>query len=123
MLRYTGDDPSIQAVVINLDSPGGEAAKVEEIFLEVLKLKAKKPVVVSIDSNALSGGYYIASAANYIYVKPTSEIGNIGVISTLPMPWKPDSAQITTGPFKVTGENQKNYAVQVETVKQGFLWL
>jgi ClpP class serine protease len=121
MLRYTGDDPSIQAVVINLDSPGGEAAKVEEIYLEVLKLKAKKPVVVSIDNNALSGGYYIASAANYIYVKPTSEIGNIGVISTLPKPWKPDSVQITTGPFKVTGESQKNYAAQVEIIKQGFL--
>lgn len=121
MLRYTGDDPSIKAVVINLDSPGGEVVKVEEIFLEVLKLKAKKPVVVSIDSNALSGGYYIASAANYIYVKPTSEIGNIGVISTLPKPWKPDSEQITTGPFKVTGESSKKYAANVETVKQGFL--
>lgn len=121
MLRYAGDDASIKAVVINLDSPGGEATKVEEIYLEVLKLKSKKPIVVSVDSNALSGGYYIASAANFIYVKPTSQIGNIGVISTLPKPWKPDSEQITTGPFKVTGKSQKNYAAQVETVKQGFL--
>ncbi len=91
MLRYAGDEPSIKAVVINMDSPGGEVSKIEEIYLEVLKLKAKKPVVVSVDSSALSGGYYVSSAANFIYVKPSSEIGNIGVISTLPEPWKPDS--------------------------------
>lgn len=121
MLQYAGDDASIKAVVINMNSPGGEVTKVEEIYLEILKLKAKKPVVVSVDNIALSGGYYIASAANFIYVKPTSEIGNIGVISILPKPWKPESEQITTGPFKVTGKSQKNYAAQMEIVKQGFL--
>ncbi|MCZ7357780.1 MAG: S49 family peptidase [Candidatus Methanoperedens sp.] len=121
MLKYAGDDPSIKAVVINMDSPGGEVSKIEEIYLETLKLRAKKPVVVSVDSSALSGGYYISSAANFIYVKPSSEIGNIGVISTLPEPWKPDSVQITTGPFKISGKSQKDYTAQVETIKQGFL--
>lgn len=121
MLRYAGSDSSIKSVVINMDSPGGEVSKVEEIYLEVLKLKAKKPVVVSVDGNALSGGYYIASAANFIIVKPSSEIGNIGVISTLPEPWKPESEQITTGPFKVSGTSRKNYAAQVESIKRGFL--
>ncbi len=121
MLRYAGDEPSIKAVVINMDSPGGEVSKIEEIYLEVLKLKAKKPVVVSVDSSALSGGYYVSSAANFIYVKPSSEIGNIGVISTLPEPWKPDSEQITTGPFKISGKSRKSYAAQVETIKKGFL--
>lgn len=78
-------------------------------------------MVVSVDSNALSGGYYIASAANFIYVKPSSQIGNIGVISTLPEPWKPESEQITTGPFKVSGKSRKNYAAQLDAIKQGFL--
>lgn len=121
MIRYAGNDASIKAVTIIMDSPGGEASKVEEIYLEVLKLKAKKPVVVSVDGSALSGGYYIASAANFIYVKPASHIGNIGVISTLPEPWKPDSEQITTGPFKVSGKSRKNYVAQVETIKKTFL--
>lgn len=121
MIRYAGSDASVKAVTIVMDSPGGEASKVEEIYLEVLKLKAKKPVVVSVDGNALSGGYYIASAANFIYVKPSSNIGNIGVISTLPEPWKPESEQITTGPFKVSGKARKNYAAQVDAIKQGFL--
>lgn len=121
MLKYAGDDGSIKAVTLIIDSPGGEVSKVEEIYLEVLKLKAKKPVVVSVDSSALSGGYYIASAANFIYVKPGSNIGNIGVISTLPEPWKPESEQITTGPFKVSGKGRRSYAAQVDAIKQGFL--
>lgn len=121
MIRYAGSDPSIKAVVINMDSPGGEVSKIEEIYLEVLKLKAKKPVVVSVDGSALSGGYYISSAASFIYVKPSSEIGNIGVISSLPETWKPESGQITTGPFKISGYGRKAYAAQVEEIKQGFL--
>lgn len=121
LIKYASNDASIKAVTIIMNSPGGEVSKIEEIYLEVLKLKAKKPVVVSVDGNALSGGYYIASAANFIYVKPSSEIGNIGVISTLPEPWKPESEQITTGPFKVSGKGRKSYAAQVDAIKQGFL--
>lgn len=121
MLKYARSDGSIKAVTLIIDSPGGEVSKVEEIYLEVLKLKAKKPVVVSVDRCALSGGYYIASAANFIYVKPGSNVGNIGVISTLPEPWKPESEQITTGPFKVSGKGRRNYAAQVDAIKQGFL--
>jgi len=121
MVRYAANDASIKAVTIVMDSPGGEVSKIEEIYLEVLKLKAKKPVVVAVDGDALSGGYYIASAANFIYVKPSSQIGNIGVISTLPEPWKPESEQITTGPFKVSGKSRKNYAAQVDAIKQVFL--
>lgn len=121
MFHYARDDTSIKAVTIVIDSPGGEVSKIEEIYLEVLKLKAKKPVVVSVDGNALSGGYYVASAANFIYVKPSSNIGNIGVISTLPESWKPDSEQITTGPYKISGKGRKNYAAQIEAIKQGFI--
>lgn len=121
MIQYAAKDPSIKAVVINMDSPGGEVSKIEEIYLEVLKLKAKKPVVVSVDGNALSGGYYVSSAANFIFVKPSSEIGNIGVISTLPEPWKPENEQITTGPYKISGKSRKSYASQLEAIKPAFL--
>lgn len=121
LLKYAGNDPHIKGVVINMDSPGGEVTKIEEIYLEVLKLKAKKPVVVSVGSNALSGGYYVSSAANFIYVKPSSEVGNIGVRSILPEAWKPEGELITTGPYKVSGTSRKNYALQVEIAKQGFL--
>lgn len=121
MIQYAGKDPAIKAVVINMDSPGGEVSKIEEIYLEVLKLKAKKPVVVSVDGNALSGGYYVSSAANFIFVKPSSEIGNIGVISTLPEAWRPENEQITTGPYKVSGKSRRSYAAQLEAIKQAFL--
>lgn len=121
MIQYAARDPSIKAVVIIMDSPGGEVSKIEEIYLEVLKLKAKKPVVVSVDRNALSGGYYVSSAANFIFVKPSSEIGNIGVISTLPESWRPENEQITSGPYKVSGKSRKSYAAQLEAIKQAFL--
>ncbi len=122
MLRYAGDESSIKAVAIVIDSPGGEVSKVEEIYLEILKLRKKKPVVVSVNSDALSGGYYIASAADFIYVKPSSQVGNIGVISTLPEPLKPDDEQtITTGPFKTTGKSRREYVAQVEAIKQRFI--
>ncbi len=121
MIKYASNDNSIKAVTIIMDSPGGEVSKIEEIYLEVLKLKARKTVVVSVDGDALSGGYYIASAANFIYVKPSSSVGNIGVISTLPEPWKPDSEQITSGPYKVSGKDRKNYVAEVESIKHGFI--
>jgi len=121
MIRFAEDEPSIKAVNIVMDSPGGEVSKIEEIYLEVLKLRAKKPVVVSVDSSALSGGYYVSSAADFIYVKPSSEIGSIGVISSLPDAWRPDSEQITTGPFKASGKSRKSYAFQVEAIKHAFL--
>ncbi|VVB85849.1 Peptidase family S49 [uncultured archaeon] len=121
MIKFAEDDSSIKAVNIIMDSPGGEVSKIEEIYLEVLRLRAKKPVVIAVDGSALSGGYYVSSAADFIYVKPSSEIGSIGVISSLPEVWKPDGEQITTGPFKASGKSRKSYAFQVEAIKKAFL--
>ena len=83
-LRRAGDDRSIKAVVLQIDSPGGGAPVVEQIYLDVLRLRGKKPVVASVGSMAASGGYYIAIAAENIYAPPTAEVGSVGVISTLP---------------------------------------
>lgn len=119
-LRYARDDNSIKAVVLEMNCPGGEASKIEEIYLEVLRLRSKKPVVTSIDGMGLSGGYYIAAASNFIYAKPSSDIGNIGVISTLPSSESLDEERIITGPYKVT-QSKKHYASQVEMIKQYFV--
>jgi len=74
---------SIRAVVLSVDSPGGYADFTEMIYLDLLELKKEKPLVASIVS-ALSGGYYIAVAADHIYAGPTSAVGNIGLIGTGP---------------------------------------
>ena len=93
---------SVKAVVLRIDSPGGYAHLIEQIYLDVQELKGRKPVVVSAVT-ALSGGYYVAVAADYIYAHPTSMIGNIGVIGVGPPTLIPSEQVLETGPHKVTG--------------------
>ncbi len=78
------DDPSIKAIVIRVDSPGGAVAPSQEIYEEVKKAKEKKPVVVSMGSVAASGGYYISAAATRILANPGTITGSIGVIMEIP---------------------------------------
>jgi protease-4 len=93
---------SIKAVVVRIDSPGGFAHLIEQIYLDLLELKQRKPVVASAVT-ALSGGYYIAVAADYIYAHPSSMIGNVGVIGVGPENLLPSEVALETGPYKATG--------------------
>jgi protease-4 len=77
--RYEKDD-YVKAVVIRINSPGGGVVPAQEIYDEVLKLRKKKKVVVSMGSVAASGGYYIACAGNRIIANPGTITGSIGVI-------------------------------------------
>jgi len=77
-------DPSIRAIVLRIDSPGGAVAPSQEIYEEVRKAVAKKKVVVSMGSVAASGGYYIASPASRILANPGTLTGSIGVIMEIP---------------------------------------
>jgi protease-4 len=121
MLRYAREANSIKAVVLAIDSPGGEASQCEELYIEVLQLRRMKPVVASIGSTGASGAYYIAAASNYIYAKPASSIGSIGVTAILPQPITLPEDRITTGPYKTTGKDRKQFAATVEVVKESFL--
>lgn len=93
---------SIKAVVVILDSFGGSANYIEQIYLNLKELRSKKPVV-ALAVNALSGGYYIAVAADYIFVHPTSFIGSVGVVSTAPPLLVPSEQVLETGAYKHTG--------------------
>ncbi|NPA16578.1 MAG: signal peptide peptidase SppA [Aquificae bacterium] len=73
-------DPSIKAVVIAVDSPGGAVGAAQEIYSAIEKLRKNKPVVVSMGNVAASGGYYISVPANVIYANPGTITGSIGVI-------------------------------------------
>jgi protease IV len=79
------EDPSIKGVVLRINSPGGAVGPTQEIFREVVKLKEKKPVYVSMGSLCASGGYYIASAGQKLYANPSTVTGSIGVIMQLTM--------------------------------------
>lgn len=74
------DNDLIKGVVIRVDSPGGSALASEMIWQAIRELAEVKPVYVSIGALAASGGYYVACAADHIYVSPSSMIGSIGVV-------------------------------------------
>lgn len=114
-------DPSVQAVVVVIDSPGGTASDSEEIFLDMLATRREMPVIASVDFLAASGAYYIAVGADEIYAKTGSAIGSIGVIGVLPGPSFIEDDVYTTGPFKSSAFSRDARARQVETLKFSFL--
>jgi len=121
MLKYARDDNSIKAVVLRINSPGGGASATEQIYLDLLRLRQQKPVVVSIGTIAASGGYYVAVASNFIYAEPTSQIGSVGLWVSLPQPEELDEDIGTTGPFKATGGSRRKVVGHLEMVRQEFV--
>mgnify|MGYP000165083128 CR=1 FL=1 len=83
-LKKYSKDPSIKAIVLRVDSPGGGVAPAQEIYEEIKKIKSKKKVVVSMGSVAASGGYYISSPAHKIVANPGTLTGSLGVIMEIP---------------------------------------
>src|SRR5690606_6586595 len=80
LLREARDDDGVKAVVLRVDSPGGEVFASEQIRREVVALKsAGKPVVVSMGDLAASGGYWISMDADAIYADPSTITGSIGI--------------------------------------------
>ncbi|MBI2979460.1 MAG: S49 family peptidase [Chloroflexi bacterium] len=121
LLQSAREERSIKAVVLRINSPGGSVSAVEQIYMDVLRLKQRKPVVVSIGQIAASGGYYIAVAGDYVYAEPTSLIGSIGAFVGLPEPEELDETFGTTGPFKATGGSRQRFISILEMVRQQFV--
>ena len=85
LLRDARDDEAVKAVVLRVDSPGGEVFASEQIRREVVALKAAgKPVVVSMGDLAASGGYWISMNADRIYADPSTITGSIGIFGMIP---------------------------------------
>jgi len=119
-IAYARSHPEISAVVLVLDSPGGTVVDTESVYLELVKLRKNKPVVASIDSLAASGAYYLTVGTDYAFAKPTSNVGNIGVIGYLPQTPTIFEGVISTGPYKLFGSPRDTYMRQIEMIKQGF---
>ena len=73
-------EPLIKGVVIRIDSPGGSAIASEVMWQGVMRLREEKPVWISVGGMAASGGYYILSAGEKVFVNPSSIVGSIGVV-------------------------------------------
>jgi len=96
-------DPAVKAIVLRIESPGGEIEPCQEILLEIERVKETKPIVVSMGGTVASGGYYISTPANKIVALPATQTGSIGVISQL---------------INVEGLLEK-LGIQIETFKGG----
>ena len=114
-------DPIIKAVVLQLDSPGGEVAATQTLYLELQSLRREMPVVSSIDGMAASGGFYVAMATDPIYAKPSSTIGNVGVWGFIPPDIGVNEVILASGPFKLTASNRAEFLRAIEGIKQEFL--
>ncbi len=102
-VRKVRVDPSIRAIVVRIDSPGGSAIASEVIWRELMLARDVKPVIVSMGDVAASGGYYMAAPAHAIVAQPGTITGSIGV---------------ATGKFVVKGGLEK-LGIAVDGVSDG----
>lgn len=80
VLTHLEKDDDVKAVVLRIDSPGGSALASDLLWHGLMRLRARKPLVVSVGGMAASGGYYLASAGSVVFADPTSIVGSIGVV-------------------------------------------
>ncbi len=111
---------SIRGVVLKVDSPGGYADLVEQVYLDLLELKTRKPLVASV-TMALSGGYYISVASDYIYAHPSAMVGNIGVIGVGPPILVPSETVLESGVHKATGYSRLLFSFNMSRVLENFV--
>lgn len=83
-IRKARNDQSIKAIVMRVNSPGGDALVADIIWREVSLARQKKPFIISMGNYAASGGYYISCAADSIVAEPTTITGSIGVFGIVP---------------------------------------
>jgi protease-4 len=128
-LREYRENPSVKAILLRIDSPGGAVAPSQEIYEEVKKIRDKnrKKVVVSMGSVAASGGYYIASAAHQIVANPGTLTGSLGVIlesanvSGLMKKVGVESVVIKSGKYKDVGSVFREMTPEERTILQGVM--
>lgn len=104
-IQKYGDDNSVAAILLHVDSPGGGVAVTQEIYDEIMRVRmeSEKLVVVSATSTFASGAYYLACAADMIIVNPGTLVGSIGVVLQYP----------------VVGELMDKLGIEFETIKSG----
>lgn len=121
-------DKNVKAIVLRVNSPGGDALASELMWRELELAKKEKPLVVSMGNTAASGGYYIACNADKIIAEPTTITGSIGVFGALPNAYEfaekigINAEQVTTNKSASYSffepMNQKYYDVTKEGVEQ-----
>jgi protease-4 len=121
MLDRAREDPEVDAVVIVANSGGGLASASETLYLAAKRTAAEKPLVASVDAGAASGAYYTIAPSGYIYAKPSSVVGSVGVLATAPQELEPNDVVATTGPNKLTGGDEREFYSILESDRRAFV--
>ena len=119
-IDYARKADDIKGVVLIVNSPGGSASAGHDIYYMMRSLREEKPIVASLDTLAASAAYQIGVAANEMYAKPASIIGNVGVIMGQPEPETLSERFVTTGPFKATGGSATSYLQKLDLLHADF---
>jgi protease-4 len=119
-LRDARRNDSVEAVVLDINSPGGSAAASEQLYLAVKRTAGTMPVVASVTGTAASGGYYTAAPADRMYVSPASAVGSVGVRAVVPPEGEP-AGEITSGPDKATTATEAEIRRRVEALQRAFV--
>jgi len=125
-MERAAKDPSVKAVVLRVNSPGGTVTASDIMYETVLRFKSEthKPVVASLQDVAASGAYYVSCGADKIIAHPTSVVGSIGVIfQTFSIEGTLDKIGATTdaiksGPLKDMGSPFKKLDPNARVVMQ-----
>lgn len=119
--EQAADDPSIAAVVLEVNSPGGYAVSSESIYYTLLKLRAEKPLVVYVDGLAASGGYYMAAAGNRIFAPASAYVGNVGTRGGRPTDPAILPDELSSAPYKLSGGSRFDQFTQLDLVARSFI--
>ncbi|MBD3345066.1 MAG: signal peptide peptidase SppA [Chitinivibrionales bacterium] len=127
-LREFRNDNSIAGVIIRVNSPGGTVAPSQEIYSEIMRFRDfHKPVVVSMENIAASGGYYVACAAKTIFANPGTLTGSFGVYMRFPHFYELsekigiDMTTIKAGKFKDLGNPYRKITPKEKDLLQNLL--
>ncbi|HET9407606.1 MAG TPA: signal peptide peptidase SppA [Candidatus Sulfotelmatobacter sp.] len=128
-LKKFGDDSSMKAIILHVNSPGGGVAASEEIYREVKRVREekKKRIVVSIETVGASGAYYVASGSDKIFANRGSIVGSIGVIAQWVnygdlLKWaKLKDVVLKTGEFKDTGNPTRDLTPAEQAYMQSLI--
>ena len=125
LLDQAASNPSIKAIVVRVNSPGGSVVASDEIYHALLAFE--KPVVISMGDTAASGGYYISCAGDHVMAHPDTLTGSIGVISQflnvqeLMEKVGVEAVVITTGPRKDIGSPFRDITEEERELWRGIL--
>lgn len=112
------EDPSIRAVVLRVDSPGGTVAGSERLYLAVQRTATAVPVVASVQETGASGAYYGLVPSDEVYILPSSIVGSVGVVGPQPRPTTPTDRK--SGVNKQSTDPDHIRRV-IETMKRAFV--